>query len=253
MKPITTKQRAGLQQVITTIHRRWGAEALRPLGEQRGAGDAAGITTGLPVLDDLLGPNGLPRGSLTQFTGSPTSGVTTLALKLAAAIQQHDEPVIYLDPCCTLDPGYAARCGVDPERLLLVRPPTLAAGMNIASDLITLGGSGLLVLDGMACPPGDTLQNSGFQVALRRLAARLPGSAWALLCLTPPARVRLAAACAVPAAVRLRVEKLGWIRNGHDIQGYDVCITVIKDRHGAPGRQGVMAITFDELVQGDST
>jgi recombination protein RecA len=74
---------AALQQIITAIQRRWGTRALRRLGQPRH--DAIAVTpTGFADLDAALGIGGIPRGRITEFLGTPTSGMSTIVLTLMA-------------------------------------------------------------------------------------------------------------------------------------------------------------------------
>src|SRR3954447_1207568 len=77
---------ATLQQIITAIQRRWGVRALRRLG-QPGDDAIAVIPTGFADLDHLLGIGGIPRGRITEFLGTPTSGMSTIVLTLLAQAQ----------------------------------------------------------------------------------------------------------------------------------------------------------------------
>ena len=58
-----------LEQVLAAIRRRWGPDALRPLGEL--STQQTPLPTGITPLDDLVG--GWPRGRLSLVTGRPTT------------------------------------------------------------------------------------------------------------------------------------------------------------------------------------
>src|SRR5258707_2730966 len=42
------------------------------------------VRTGFPALDAIVGPGGLPRSASVALRGAPSSGATTLALRLVA-------------------------------------------------------------------------------------------------------------------------------------------------------------------------
>jgi len=121
---------ATLQQIITSIQRRWGVRALRLFGQP--ADDAIPvITTGLGELDSALSIGGIPRGRITEFLGAPTSGMSTIVLTLMARAQAQGDVVAYIDLSRTFDPEYAVSIGIDLAALLLVRPPTAADALEL--------------------------------------------------------------------------------------------------------------------------
>ena len=79
---------ATLQRVIATIQRRWGERALHILGQSSSSPATSAISTGFAALDQALGIGGLPRARMTELLGPPTSGKTTLALRMLAQAQQ---------------------------------------------------------------------------------------------------------------------------------------------------------------------
>jgi hypothetical protein len=68
----------------------------------------------------MLG-GGLPLGGITEITGAPGSGRTTLALSALAGITRQGESCAYVDASDALDPVSAAALGIDLRRLLWVR------------------------------------------------------------------------------------------------------------------------------------
>jgi recombination protein RecA len=76
--------------------------------------------TGMAVVDDMLG-GGIPRGGVTEISGSASSGRTALALSVLAQITQQGAACAWVDVHDALDPASAAACGVQLERLLWLR------------------------------------------------------------------------------------------------------------------------------------
>ena len=114
-----------LDAVVARLQLQYGPRAVRkmPLPAQPVA--APHISTTFPDLDATLGIGGLPRGRITEIIGPATSGKVTLAAKaLSAAHRDRDALVAWLDLSRTCDPDYLYRCGLDLERLLIVRPRT---------------------------------------------------------------------------------------------------------------------------------
>lgn len=88
------KQR--FEKTISGIQQRYGLKAIRPL-KQPTAEPIPAIPTGFPDLDAALGVGGLPHGRVTELIGMSTSGMSTLALKVIASVQEQGGTAVYLD------------------------------------------------------------------------------------------------------------------------------------------------------------
>jgi hypothetical protein len=84
------------------------------------------LSCGLAEVDAMLG-GGVPLGAITELTGAPSSGRTTLALATLSELTQQGQSCAYVDVCDALDPLSASAQGVDLHRLLWVRPRSPAA------------------------------------------------------------------------------------------------------------------------------
>jgi hypothetical protein len=110
--------------------------------------------TGCTSLDEALG-GGLRRGHLSEMTGTPSSGRSTLAAQVLTAATKRGEAVALVDTYDTFDPASAAAHGLLLSRLLWVRPSTrLEAGdrdapraLKAFSLILQAGGFGLVILD----------------------------------------------------------------------------------------------------------
>ena len=81
------------------------------------------IKSGTPSLDRAIGVGGWPRGRLIQLAGAPSSGKTLMAL-IAIANWQKEHPencAAFLDAEFTYSPEWAAKFGVDNDRIYLVK------------------------------------------------------------------------------------------------------------------------------------
>jgi hypothetical protein len=104
------------------------------------------LPTGILLLDQAL--NGLPRGAVTQLTGSACCGKTTLLLAVLAQATARGEFVAVVDTQDTFDPASAAGCGVDLDRLVWIRCEGRAELALKATDLLIHGGGfGVVGLD----------------------------------------------------------------------------------------------------------
>src|SRR3954463_13834971 len=97
-----------LQAALATLRSRWGAAAPGFAGEVVGALATVPIedaepapqpdqdrvfSTGFAELDAILGPGGVPRGMGVALRGDPSSGRTTLALRLPPPAHAGGAPI----------------------------------------------------------------------------------------------------------------------------------------------------------------
>lgn len=104
------------------------------------------IPTGLETLDTLLG-GGLPRGTLTEIVGRPSSGRTTLACTLLRAVTAARALAACIDLPDAFDPTHAAGAGVDLARLLWIRPHTPRDALQAAEHVLDAEGFDLVLVD----------------------------------------------------------------------------------------------------------
>ncbi len=215
-------------------------ELPRPLAP----GDGSALVSGLPELDALLGPSGLPRASAASLLGAGSSGKTTLALHWLAQAQAQGAIVAYLDLGRSFDPLEAASRGVDLRWLLVLRPAEAEEGFALAAALLGGHAVELMVVD---LPDRLPIRH---EATLRRLAAHARRAGARLIVLEP---TRLAAplhaALAEAVGIRLELEQRGWLRLGRDIVGRRIGVNVAKNRFGPPGRQAEMEISY--LAEGE--
>lgn len=85
--------------------------------------DLGGLSSGLPKLDEILGPKeGIPVGQFAVFTGKYSSGKTTLAFAFLKQAQAEGRPCLFADAEQQFDPYYASKCGVNIKTLDVIRP-----------------------------------------------------------------------------------------------------------------------------------
>lgn len=163
------------------------------------------LATGLAAVDGLLG-GGFPRGRLSEITGPPSSGRTSLAVTLAAAATRAGEVAAWVDPADALDPASLEAAGVALDRLLWVRPGRAGDALRCAERLLAARGFALVVLDLDAGPDA----RAGVWLRLTRCAA---ASATALVLLgREPALGPFAALAVDLRATRARfAERPAWL------------------------------------------
>ena len=128
---MTSRQRK-LDAVVARLQLQYGPRAIRKAAAAPPA-PVAHISTTFPDLDAALGIGGLPRGRITEIIGPATSGKVTLAAKvLSAAHREKEALAAWLDLSNACDPDYLHRCGLDLDRLLIVRPRDATDALAIA-------------------------------------------------------------------------------------------------------------------------
>jgi recombination protein RecA len=241
-----------LDAAVARIQARFGSRALTrgqppALLADRPA-DRPHISTGFAELDDLLGIGGLPKGTVCEIVGQPTSGKTTLALKFLAQAQAYG-PVAYVDQARYFDAEYAHRCGVDLSRLLVGLPYDLTESLAAAEALVRSESLSALVfdaLDDLWIDAGAAEQVGAF---LSRLPAPLAHSGQVLLFVH--AQAAQATPLAHAAALRLQIRRERWLRQHGDVRGYEARVEVLKNRLGPSGRSATLTIEFNGTVQGE--
>jgi len=226
---------ARLEEMLIRVQQRWGSHALRQ-GVGTHVQPPVPVSTTFAGLDAILG-GGLPRGQISEFIGRATSGMTTLAYKSIASAQSTSAYALYMDLENTFDPDYALRCGVVLKRLFLARPDTDLDAFDLTREVLVSGGLGIIVLDMGKLPPGD--------LQLRRLMNALVHTGCVVLVLRQPP-----VPADSPAAVRLLVQRLGWLQRQADIRGYRVGVTLLKHRRAA-GQHVDIEIDFDDTITGE--
>src|SRR5512133_2903202 len=119
-----------LDALVTRLQVQYGPRAISRATAPPTPTPIPHISTTFPELDAALGIGGLPRGRISQISGPVTSGKVTLAARvLSAAHREPEAMVAWLDLSRTCDPDYLHRCGLDLDRLLIVRPKEPADGL----------------------------------------------------------------------------------------------------------------------------
>ncbi|HVU01886.1 MAG TPA: recombinase A [Polyangiaceae bacterium] len=177
---------------------------------------------------NVLPDGGIPRGSVVEVQVSGGfSLATTVALSVCRAAQRSaretggDTPFCaFVDPSATLHgPGVVA-AGVDPSRLLVVRPP-LAALERTAIRLAESQAFAVVVVDALGVPGASVDVSLGhWPRMVRRLALGVEGSGSTILLLTDGEARR---PLPLPVALRLEVSRPAEDR---------LTVRVGKDRRG---------------------
>ncbi len=240
-----------LEQAIRALQSPW----LRPRSPQPTL--LPHFTTTFPTLDEMLGDGGVPCGRITEISGTPTSGMVTLALKVLSQAQKEGASVIYLDLHEAFDPDYAVRCGLNLATLWVLRPRPLSLAWSVLADVILEGSAGAVVVDVPTAATQDETMGRMLRTTLHQVMRPLRLSRTALLFLTPLDPTIPHYPTPYPlntlADVVLRVQREKWLYRQQDIRGYQAQVQVVKQERGRVGQTVTIAITFNGTVHGDGT
>ena len=104
---------------------------------------------------------GLPRDCIVEFAGKESSGKSTMALDIASNAQkiflqefedgevEIEKKVLYVDAENTLHPWWTEKLGVDPDKLVVIKPTGQSAEdmLEMITQFAETGEIGLIILD----------------------------------------------------------------------------------------------------------
>lgn len=98
---------------------------------------------------DIILNGGFPKGRINQIVGKASSGKSTMALSMIAALQRDkpDAVIVYIDAEQAVDPKYARQLGVQLDDIVFYQPSSGDDGYNAAYKLIQSGIVDLLIID----------------------------------------------------------------------------------------------------------